>query len=271
MTIGHLAVIGAGNMAEAIVRGALARGAIDADGIIAADVSFDRRSLFQDEFKIRCVEEAAVAAVSARAVLLSVKPQQMGAVLEQLQPSLPLDCTILSIAAGISTKFIESHLSTGHPVRVVRAMPNTPMMIGLGVVALTRGQHATDDDIAYARRLFEPAAVVMEVAEDKMDAVTAISGSGPAYFFYLTEQLILAGQSLGLTPEQSHLLATRTAEGAGKMLAMATDSPAGLRGKVTSPKGTTEAAIRFLDQHQAGQLMQQAVHAAARRSAELGS
>src|SRR5205085_10886567 len=123
--------------------------------------------------------------------------------------------------------------------RVIRTMPNTPMLVGEGMVAMAPGSRATQKDLDDARRLFAPAATVIDLTEDKLDAVTALSGSGPAYFFFLVEQMIQAGIEMGLTPDESHTLATRTALGAAKMLTTSSDSPGELRRKVTSPKGTT--------------------------------
>ena len=149
-------------------------------------------------------------------------------------------------------------------------MPNTPMLVGEGMVAMAAGTHATAQDMAAARRIFESAASVIEVSEDKIDAVTAVSGSGPAYFFYLVEHMIRAGGELGLTPEQSHALATRTALGAAKMLVSSSDSPQELRRKVTSPGGTTQAAIEHMQAQRLDQIIVDAIKAAQRRSRELG-
>jgi pyrroline-5-carboxylate reductase len=149
-------------------------------------------------------------------------------------------------------------------------MPNTPMLVGEGMVAVSRGANATADDVDAARRIFASAATVIELPEDKIDTVTALSGSGPAYFFYLVEQMIQAGIDLGLTPEQAHQLATRTALGAAKMLATSPDSPQELRRKVTSPGGTTHAAIAHMESQGVGPAIIEAIKAAERRGKELG-
>ncbi len=203
-------------------------------------------------------------------VLLSVKPQQMDAVLDRIGLVMHPDTLLISIAAGISTGHIAKILGGGRRWRVVRAMPNTPMLAGAGMVAIARGVHATEGDLFTARRLFESAAAVIEVPEEKIDAVTAVSGSGPAYFFYLVEQMIRAGVELGLTPDEARRLAAQTALGAAKMLTSGEESPEELRRKVTSPNGTTHAAITHLDSSGVGAAIVQAVHAAARRSRELG-
>jgi pyrroline-5-carboxylate reductase len=266
----ELGIIGAGNMAEAIARGILRGRVLRAEQMIASDVSAPRRKLFQKELGIRATENNAEAAGDSRAILLSVKPQQMEQVLKSIGPGMTPETLVISIAAGISSAFIEKHLGEGRKWRVIRTMPNTPMLVGEGVVAMSRGQHAQTQDVATARRIFEAAAVVLEVGEEKMDAVTAISGSGPAYFFYLVEHMIRAGVELGLTDEQAHTLAARTALGAAKMLTASSDSPRQLRRKVTSPGGTTQAAIQTMGAAKVGQGIVAALHRAAQRSRELG-
>jgi pyrroline-5-carboxylate reductase len=265
-----LGIIGAGNMAEAIVRGVVRAKLFAPEQVIAADVSAQRRELFGGELKVCAVEANADVARQARVLLLSVKPQQMAAVLAPLGGVIDAGTLIISIAAGISSAFIEKHLGGSKTWRVIRSMPNTPMLVGEGMVGIARGQHATLADLALARRIFESAATVVEVNEDKIDAVTALSGSGPAYFFYLVEQMVKAGVALGLTPRQAHLLATHTALGAAKMLTTSADSPQELRRKVTSPGGTTEAAITHMENQNVGASIVEAVNAAERRGKELG-
>jgi pyrroline-5-carboxylate reductase len=267
----ELGIIGAGNMAEAIVRGVLKAGLLRPSQIIAADVAAARRELFEKQLGARAVEANSVAARDAGNLLLSVKPQHAAAALAGIGSVIdPARTRVISIMAGIGTPFIEKHLGGGRPWRVVRTMPNTPMLVGEGMAAICGGAHARPDDVAEARKLFEVAATVIDVSEDKMDAVTAMSGSGPAYFFYLVEQMIRAGESLGLTAEQSRTLAIRTAAGAAKMLGTSSETPQELRRKVTSPAGTTQAAITHLEQHRAGELIVEAITAAAKRSRELG-
>lgn len=266
----ELGFIGAGNMAEAIVRGVLRAGLFPADQIIAADVAAPRRELFARELGVRCVETNDLVAKDSRRIVLSVKPQMMAAVLAPLGPLLAHDPLFISIAAGISTAFIEKNLGAGRRWRVVRTMPNTPMLVGEGMVGIAPGANATEADLVDARRIFEAAAQVVQVREDQLDAVTAMSGSGPAYFFYLVEHMIRAGQSLGLTPAQSRQLAATTALGAARMLTSGDDSPEELRRRVTSPGGTTHAAITTLDSRGVGDAIVAAIVAADKRSKELG-
>jgi pyrroline-5-carboxylate reductase len=266
----ELGILGSGNMAEAIARGVIRSGLLKPDQIVAADPSPQRRAVFADQLAVRTTEDNREVACDARMLLLSVKPQQMKDVLTAIGPIARPDTLFISIAAGISSKFIETNLGNGQNWRVIRTMPNTPMLVGEGMVAIARGRHASDADAARARKLFEAAADVIEVAEEKLDTVTAVSGSGPAYVFYLVEQMIRAGAELGLTPEESRKLAIKTCVGAARMLATSADSPEELRRKVTSPGGTTQAAITHLEQNHVGDHIVEAIKAADRRSRELG-
>jgi pyrroline-5-carboxylate reductase len=267
----QLGIVGAGNMAEAIARGVIRSGLLRAEQIVAADVSAQRRHLFSKELGIRAVERAVDAARGASMILLSVKPQQMVAVLATLSEEIDPNALIVSIAAGISSGFIERSLGPKNNAwRVVRTMPNTPMLVGQGMTAVAPGAFATSADVERVKKLFESASDVVVVQEAQIDAVTAVSGSGPAYFFYLVEQMIAAAIELGLSPEQARQMASKTALGAATMLATSPDTPQELRRKVTSPGGTTQAAITHLETGEAAQLVRDAVKAAARRSAELG-
>jgi pyrroline-5-carboxylate reductase len=264
----ELGIIGAGNMAEAIVRGVLRAGTCRPEQIIASDVSAARREAFAS-IGVTAVERNEDVARQSRVVVLSVKPQQMQSVLEGLGPVLDPSALVISIAAGKSAAFIERHLGGGRNWRVIRTMPNTPMLVGLGVVGIAKGTHATDADVAVARRIFESAAEVVEVREDQIDAVTAISGSGPAYVYFLVEQMVQAGVEMGLTGEQATAMAAQTALGAAKMLTESTDSPAELRRKVTSPGGTTQAAIETMQARGVPEAIVAALHRAQQRGREL--
>ena len=266
----ELAIIGAGVMAEAIARGIVSGGTIKPDQIIAADLSIQRRELFQKEFGITTVERAEDAVRGAKILLLCIKPYQMEAVLEEIWPDIDENTLVISIAAGIGTGLIEKKLGQGKPRRGIRSMPNTPMLVGCGMVAIAPGAHATDADMAAARRLFESGATVLQTTEDKIDAVTAISGSGPAYFFFLTEQMIRAGMDLGLAADEARTLAIQTAAGAAKMMSDSSDSPEAHRKRVTTPNGTTHAAISHMESRDWPGITVDALKAAARRSAEMG-
>jgi len=266
----ELGVVGAGNMAEAIVRGVLTAKVLGANQIIVADVSAQRREAFQNGLGIRAVDDNAEAARESRMVLLSVKPQQAAGAMAGMGQVMSADTLVVSIMAGVSSAAIERHLGAGKAWRIVRSMPNTPMLVGEGMVVISGGRNAKAEDLAAARRIFGAAATVLELPEEKMDAVTAMSGSGPAYFFYLVEQMVKAGVEMGLTGEQAHLLATRTAAGAAKMMVSSKDSPAELRRKVTSPNGTTQAAIETMEGRGVGEGIVAGVKRAAERGRELG-
>jgi len=265
----ELGVIGAGNMAEAIVRGILRAGLLTPAQVIVSDVSPQRRDLFTTDMGVRAVEDNRQVVAEPRTILLCVKPYQLEPALAGIGSAMRPDALLVSILAAVSTAAIEQHLGQGRPWRVVRAMPNTPVLVGEGMVAIAPGAHATAADLATARRLFEAAAGVVEIAEDRIDAVTAVSGSGPAYFYYVVEHMVRAGIELGLTPEQAHQLAARTCLGAGKMLVATPEAPADLRRKVTTPGGTTHAAITTMDAHGMGDAIFAAVLAADRRAKEM--
>jgi pyrroline-5-carboxylate reductase len=221
---------------------------------------------------VACVAEPREIAGKADVVVLAVKPFIISEALQQIAAVLKPDALLISIAAGISCAFIEKELATAGVAnaRVVRVMPNTPMLAGKGMSALARGTHASEQDLIAAEKIFAAAGKTVRVPETAMDAVTALSGSGPAYIFYLTEALAQAGAAAGLTELQAGQLAKETVIGAATLLAQSKDTPAELRRKVTTPNGTTQAAIETLQAGDFVGLMTKAIAAAAKRSKELG-
>lgn len=270
----ELGFLGAGNMAEAIARGLISKNVVPASRMLAADPMEIRRDLFTKQLAITTADDNLTVARQCKTIILATKPQTMAEALGGVGQVLPPDSLVISIAAGISTRFIESALGganlSGSRRRVVRTMPNTPMLYGAGIVGIAPGTHATPADLAETRRLFEPAAQVVEVAEEHIDTVTAVSGSGPAYFFFLVEQMTKAGVELGLPEPIAAQLARATAHGSGLMLAQSTDSAEELRRKVTSPGGTTHAAITHMQTHGWPEITVAAVKAAQARGRELG-
>lgn len=261
-------IIGAGNMAEAIVTGLLAKKVLVASQIVAANPNAQRLTEFVARTGVERATGNAAVASGARVVLLSIKPGRVGSVLDEIAATANPHAVFVSVAAGVSLAFIERRLGDGR--RVIRTMPNTPMSVGEGAVGMARGTHATDADAALVRSYFEACADVVEVPESQMDAVTAVSGSGPAYFFFLVEQMIRAGVELGLTPAQARALAARTASGAGRMLVESPHvSPEELRRLVTSPSGTTHAAITTMQAGGFDRTVVAGVKAAAARAKEL--
>jgi pyrroline-5-carboxylate reductase len=265
-----IAFIGAGNMAEAIARGILRATLYQRSDVFAADPNADRQRLFNEDLRVPCTADPKEAAARADVVVLAVKPFIMSEAVAQIAPALKPDALIISIAAGISCAFIEKELASAGKPRVVRVMPNTPMLAGKGMSALARGANASEQDLITAERIFAAAGKTVRVPESAMDAVTALSGSGPAYIFYLTEALAKAGAAAGLTELQASQLARETVIGAAALLSQSKDSPEELRRKVTTPNGTTQAAIETMQSGDFEGLMTRAIAAAARRAKELG-
>ncbi len=262
----RLGLVGAGRMAEALTRGVIAAGALPRECIVASDPDAARREVFAS-LGVRAVEENALVLAESDIVVLAVKPQMMPGVLEGLREAAKPEHLFVSIAAGVTTKAIESKLPAG--ARVVRVMPNAPMQVMKGAAALAPGCAATPEDVKTAVALFATSGVACEVEESDLDAVTAVSGSGPAYAFFLAECMIEAGVAEGLDPRLARELAAATLEGAGAFLSASSEDARELRRRVTSPGGTTEAAFRKLDEAGVRASLVGAVRRAAERSREL--
>ncbi|HUJ11694.1 MAG TPA: pyrroline-5-carboxylate reductase [Verrucomicrobiae bacterium] len=260
-----VAFIGAGNMAEALIRGLLATSAVAPSEIVATDIRPERLEFFTKTLGIGAARDNASAANDAEVLVLAVKPQQTSEALASLRP--PPAVLFISIAAGVTTSRIEREL--GGRVRVIRAMPNTPALVGAGATALARGAHATNEDLATAETILGAVGLVVRVDETQMDAVTALSGSGPAYVFLVVEAMIKAGVAQGLTESLAKKLAVQTVYGATKLLMESPDEPQALRRKVTSPGGTTEAALKVMTDRKLVKTFAEAIKAAAHRSKEM--
>jgi pyrroline-5-carboxylate reductase len=262
-----VAFIGAGNMAGALIRGLIGTGTVPADRIVAADPDRARLDALGSELGVRTAEDNAQALRSADVVVLATKPQVFPSVLPALGASLRPDALVVSIAAGISTKIIEGSLPAG--ARVVRTMPNTPALVGVGATAIAGGKHATDADLALVETLFQSVGLCVRVPESQIDAVTGLSGSGPAYVFAMIEALRDAGVREGLSEETSLQLAAQTVLGAARLLFEQNEPPETLRERVTSPGGTTRAGLDALEASGFAEILAGAVRAATRRSNEL--
>jgi pyrroline-5-carboxylate reductase len=260
--------LGAGHMAEAIARGIVGARLVPAREMLASDPDERRRTLFERKLKIPALDDNRTLVERAAVVIVAVKPQVFDKALAPVGGLFGPKKLILSVCAGISTARIEAVVAAG--TRIVRAMPNTPMLVGRGMAAVCAGRHATPEDLAKAQRLLGAAAQVIRVPETLMDAVTAVSGSGPAYFFYLAEKLAAAGVELGLSEEDARLLTRVTFEGAAKLLAESAETPEELRRRVASPGGTTEAAIKTFDALGFAKTISAAARAAHDRARELG-
>ncbi|MEO0587876.1 MAG: pyrroline-5-carboxylate reductase [Planctomycetota bacterium] len=273
-----LAFVGAGNMAEAIARAAIDHGVLPADRLIAADPSEARRAVFA-ELGVATTDDNAAAVASAEQALVAVKPQALttsapgGTPLgPQIGSALRDGQVVISIMAGITTAKLAAAL--GKPADatpVVRVMPNTPMLVGRGMagVALGPGANPGDDDLTM-KLMSAGGSKAIRVDESALDAITAVSGSGPAYLFYLAEAMATAAAELGLA-DHADTLVRQTLLGAAELLSQSPESAAELRRRVTSPGGTTEAAINHLDNNASQQVIVNALKAAAERSAELGA
>ncbi len=262
----ELGIIGAGNMAEAIVRGAVAAGVVRADDILAADPSEARRALFA-ELGATVTERNAHVIAESRRVLIAVKPQVFATMADDLSAARD-DQLLVSIMAGVPHVKLAAAAGAGRPI--VRVMPNTPLLVGCGMSALSPSATVSDSQLAWAHQLFGAAGEVVTVDESLMDAVTAVSGSGPAYVFYLAEAMTEAAKQLGLADADAAKLTQQTMFGAAKMMVETGVDPAELRRRVTSPGGTTQAAIERLESQGVSQALVAAVRRAAERSAELG-
>ena len=258
--------IGGGNMASALIGGMLQQG-FQAGDIRVAEISAEARARLHSQFGVG-VAAAVDAAIGEDLVVLAVKPQQMHDVAAALRPHLRGQL-ILSIAAGIRTDDLARWLS-GHR-RIVRAMPNTPALLRAGISGMFAAPGTGIEDIQAAERVLQAVGAVVEVdREEQLDGVTAVSGSGPAYVFYFIEALQQAAGELGFSPEQARKLALETFSGAAKLAATSPDSVETLRARVTSKAGTTEAALKSMEAAGVKPRIVEAIHAAARRSRELG-
>ena len=262
----RIAFVGAGNMATSLIGGLIARG-VPAENLKASEPVAEQRERIAREHGIVVSADNAAAVAGAQIVVLAVKPQVMKEVCLALAPALPADALIVSIAAGIPCASLERWLGAR---AIVRCMPNTPALLHEGASGLYANARTSANQREQAEALLEAVGLALWLDdEQQIDAVTAVSGSGPAYFFLLMEAMTAAGERLGLSAETASLLARQTAFGAARMALVSDFEPAELRRRVTSPNGTTEAAIKTFQAGGFEALVDAALAAAARRSAEL--
>lgn len=266
LNIRKIAFIGGGNMAEAIMRGLLREDV--GVGICVAEISPKRRDELAARFSnVRIVGDAVEAAQWGEVVILAIKPQHAEGVLDLIEPAITPQKLVISIMAGIPTAKIEANLVPG--CRVIRAMPNTPALIGAGATAVCSGRKALTDDLDLARQIFALVGTAVSVEEKLMDAVTGLSGSGPAYVFTFIEALADAGVKNGLPRDVAAQLAAQTVLGGARMVVETGEHPVLLREKVTSPGGTTIAALHALENGSFRGVVMDAVEAACLKSKEL--
>lgn len=262
----RLAFVGAGMMGGTLIAGLLAAGRQPAD-IVAVENRAERRSKLSQEYGIEAVAEMS-AIGDAEVVVLAVKPQAVDAALAELAEQLPAEAVLVSLCAGISCSRIEDALPAGQPV--VRVMPNTPAQVGAGAAAVSAGSAATTEQTELARDLLQTVGTAVIVPESYLDAVTALSGSGPAYLFLVAESLIESGVNLGLPRDIATELAVQTIFGSATLLRESGTHPALLREQVTSPGGTTAAGLGQLEEYRVRAAFAAATRAARDRSVELG-
>lgn len=261
----HTAIIGAGVMGETLLSGLIRAGA-DVSTLLVGEKRPARARELEDRYAVT-VASNVEATEKASTLALVVKPQDMGTVLDEISPHLRPDHLIISLAAGITTAFIEARIPDG--IAVIRVMPNTPALVDEGMFAISPGSHCDDEHLAKAEQLLGTTGRVLQIPEHQQDAVTAISGSGPAYIFYVVESMVEAGVHLGLPRATATELVIQTLFGSAKMLRETGTHPTVLREQVTSPAGTTAAAIRELEVHRVRAAFLAAMEAARNRSQAL--
>jgi len=264
----RVALLGGGKMGAALVSGLL-DGGWEADSVSVAEIDAERRTALEQQFsKVRVVPSAAWAVADADIVIVAVKPTDVAETHATAAPALETSTVLCSIAAGVTIATLEA-LAPDQPV--VRAMPNIAALVGEGACAIAPGSHATAEHLELAERVLGTVGVVVRVRESALDAVTGLSGSGPAYVFLVAEALVEAGVLMGLDRATSSTLTIQTLLGAATLLARREDGPEALRAAVTSPGGTTAEGLRALEQHGVRAAFLDAVAAATRRSRELGA
>ncbi|WP_447976830.1 pyrroline-5-carboxylate reductase [Candidatus Nitrospira bockiana] len=265
----RIAFVGAGSMTEALVSGLLHAGLTRRDDLIVSDILRARREHFQTRYQIQATGKNREAARQAQILVVAVEPQDLDEVLDDLRSSVPGDCLVISVAAGYPLARLAAHL--GPAQRIVRAMPNTPSTVLAGATALAFPPQLPEADQESATAVFQAVGRVVFVEESLMDAVTGVSGSGPAYVYLMIEALADGGVRMGLPRSTAELLAAQTVLGAAKMLLESGEPPGRLKDRVASPGGTTIAGLARLEDGRVRGTLISAVEAAVRRSKELGS
>ncbi|MFI6046028.1 pyrroline-5-carboxylate reductase [Nocardia sp. NPDC051321] len=272
----RIAVIGGGRIGEALLAGLLESGRLAKD-LVVVETFPERGAQIAERFGVRVTDSVADAAVGADLLVVAVKPADVDAVMTALGKAAlsdnasvgnDRDQILVSLAAGVPTARLEAKLPAGFPV--VRVMPNTPMLVGQGMSVIAPGRHARPPQLELVTEVLGAVGKVVTVAEAQMDAVTAVSGSGPAYFFLIVEAMVDAGVGLGLTREVATQLVVQTMVGSAALLDESGQTAAELRAAVTSPAGTTAAAVRELERGGVRSAFLEALHAAKQRSAEQG-
>jgi pyrroline-5-carboxylate reductase len=264
---GTIGLVGAGNMAEAMIKGLIGAGAVTAAQIVASEPRAERRKLIASRFGVTLYADNREVARRADILVLAIKPQILGKVLAEIEPHMRKEALVISICAGVPSAVVEATLGDR---RVVRAMPNTPALIGLGATVICAGEHATEDDLQAAERIFGSVGTTLVLDESLLDAATGLSGSGPAYVFLIIEALSDAGVKVGLSRYDAQALAAQTLLGSAKLLIDSGEHPGLLKDMVTSPGGTAIAGLHTLEAGGLRTTLINAVESATNRSRELG-
>lgn len=264
----RIGFIGAGNMAEAITRGLIDSRTVDADRIVASDVAADRLQIMAETYGIATTDDNRQVLEGADIIILAIKPQVAASVLGGIGPDAGADKLVVSIVAGLTVAAMKSFFTGG--ARLIRTVPNTPVFVREGMVAIAAGDTASAEDYQMAEAVFRPVARTVTVEEKLMDAALGVSGSGPAYGFLMVEALADGGVKMGLPRPVALTLAAQTLLGAAKMCLESGKHPGQLKDMVTSPGGTTIAALHKMEEMGVRAALISAVEAAARRSEELG-
>ncbi len=260
-----IGIIGSGVIGEALLTTLITSG-VSRSEIYIADKRADRVVELVTTYGVRASDVAEIVK-TCTVILLVIKPQDMEVLLNEYGKEITSNALVISFVAGKTTHFVESHLDG--EIAVVRVMPNTPILLGKGMSAISSGKFASDEDMQFVRNFLESSGKAIFIEESLQDAVTSLSGSGPAYFFSFVEAMIGAGEELGLTPNDAKTLVTQTIIGAAAMLEKSGKSAATLRENVTSPKGTTAAALKVFEENNLTKIVLAAMTAARDRSAEL--
>ncbi len=263
-----IGLVGGGQMGEALIRGIINAGLLQADNVMVAEPDGDRRVYLHKTYSIKVTEDAFELAGSCSILLLAVKPQIMGKVLEQYRNLVTDKHLIISIAAGVTIKTIETIL--GGEAKIVRVMPNTPALVLEGASALSPNSRVSGEDMEAAMQIFSAVGTCVQVNESLLDAVTGLSGSGPGYIFAFVEALVDGGVLAGLPRPVAQKLVLQTVYGSAKMAMETGEAPAVLKGHVTSPGGTTITGLQVLEEAGFRGTVMAAVEAATERSRELG-
>jgi pyrroline-5-carboxylate reductase len=262
-----IAVLGAGKMGEALISGML-RAGVSPGGVVAAVRRGERGEMLRDGYGIE-VSSAVAAAGRADTLVITVKPQDMASLLAEITSAVTADQLVISVAAGITTSFIEGRLADGVPV--IRVMSNTPVLVDEAMSVISAGRHVTEQHLRRAEELLRPVGKVLRIPESQQDAATALSGSGPAYVYFLVEAMVDAGILLGMPRSTALEMVKQAVYGAATMLRDSGEHPVILREAVTSPGGTTINAIRELERHGVRAAFLAAIESARDRGRELGA